>query len=209
MNENTCTKTDTPCCGEGCHATENTESIPPKPSTTQEESSEDASSDESYDDLVNYESDKEYSDDSELEVNSVDDLIRGLGFIGYILLMTLINRDFGPDYCIFTSFAGYAAYFLYNKKTDDYIKYYGIIRQKMDVFLPTSNNITKKHEIDEKDILLLKFITENDDETPSENTWTVENLNYKGLVYLLNKEDKKGQLKMRFRDGKVMKLKIE
>ena len=57
-------------------------------------------------------------------------------------------------------------------------------------------------------VLLLKFITEND-ETLSDDTWNVENLNYKGLVYLLNKEDKKGQLKMRFRDGKVMKLKIE
>ena len=205
MNENTCTKTDTPCCGEGCDPTQNSESIPPEPSTDSDESY-----DESYDDLVEYHTDKEDSDDSELEVNSVDDLIRGLGFLGYILLMTLINRDFGFDYCIFTSFAGYAAYLLYNNSTDDYIKYYGIVRQKMDVFLPSppSDNTTKKHEIDEKDILLLKFITEND-ETPSDDTWTVENLNYKGLVYLLNKEDKKGQLKMRFRDGKVMKLKIE
>ena len=206
MNENTCTKTDTPCCGEGCHPTQNSESIPAKQENSDAANS-DESYDESYDDLVEYDTDKEDSDDSEIEVNSVDDLIRGLGFLGYILLMALINRDFGFDYCIFTSFAGYVAYLLYNNNTDDYIKYYGIVRQKMDVFLP-SDNITKKHEIDEKDILLLKFITEND-EALSDDTWNVENLNYKGLVYLLNKEDKKGQLKMRFRDGKVMKLKIE
>jgi len=155
MNENTCTKTDTPCCGEGCDPTQNSESIPAKQENSDAANS-DESYDESYDDLVEYDTDKEDSDDSELEVNSVDDLIRGLGFLGYILLMALINRDFGFDYCIFTSFAGYVAYLLYNNSTDDYIKYYGIVRQKMDVFLP-SDNITKKHEIHEKHEIREKF----------------------------------------------------
>tara|TARA_B100000902_G_scaffold146370_1_gene143512 strand:+ start:58 stop:675 length:618 start_codon:yes stop_codon:yes gene_type:complete len=205
MNENTPTTTDTP----RCDTAQNSESTPQN-TPTEDENSGDAISDESYEDLVKYDSDKEDSDDSEFDLNSGDDLIKMFGVIGYFLLMMLINRDFGIEYCIFTSFAGYIAYLLYNNKTDDYIKYYGIIRQKMDIFLPPppSDNISKKHEIDEKDILLLKFIAEND-ATTSDDTWTVENLNYKGLLYLLNKEDKKGQLKMRFRDGKIMKLKIE
>tara|TARA_B100000427_G_C15053256_1_gene396523 strand:+ start:29 stop:328 length:300 start_codon:yes stop_codon:yes gene_type:complete len=85
---------------------------------------------------------------------------------------------------------------------DDYIRYYGLIRQKIDS-LTSSDEETDNIYINEHDLIALKFNTENETEGID---WTLENITTKGFFSLLNDETRPGTLNLRFKNGNVKKL---
>ena len=194
---------DNSCCSESsCY------------STTNDGSEDDNKNDVSLN-YVNIEKDdnltsgtgKDVSEEEEInEYNpnfeNTKEVLKMLNLTAIGLLLAMIYRDYSFDVFCFSNFFLFGVYKLAGLTKDDYIKYYGLIRQKID-FLTSSDEEADNIYIDEDDLIALKFNTENGTEGTD---WTLENITTKGFFSLLNDETRPGTLNLRFKNGNVKKL---
>lgn len=150
------------------------------------------------DDLSEEEEINEYNPNFE----NTREVLKMLNLTAIGLLLAMIYRDYSFDVFCFSNFFLFGVYKLAGLTKDDYIKYYGLIRQKID-FLTSSDEEADDIYIDEDDLIALKFNTENGTEGTD---WTLENITTKGFFSLLNDETRPGTLNLRFKNGNVKKL---
>ena len=130
------------------------------------------------------------------------EVLKMLNLTAIGLLLAMIYRDYSFDVFCFSNFFLFGMYKLAGLTKDDYIRYYGLIRQKIDS-LTSSDEEADDIYINEDDLIALKFNTENETEGID---WTLENITTKGFFSLLNDETRPGTLNLRFKNGNVKKL---